>query len=752
MKTSVRFLFFLFSVVSQIILLLVLPATAQVQTAATLAGTITDPRGASIAGAQINVEQIPSAGQPVRAVSAGDGRFSLTLAPGRYRATISRDSFAQIVQEITIGPGETREWNIRMTLEPLSSKVVVTAETLPLDADSSPAPVTILTREQIEQRVATSLPDLLATQPGFSLGRTGPEGGEASLFLDGGNSNYTKVLVDGSPVNQPGGLVDFSDVTLDNVEKIEIVHGAESALYGSDAMDGVIQIFTHRGTTRTPEFSAFADGGNFSTGHGGTELSGLLGPFDFSAGVSDMETQGQGPNDAFRNRALSGNFGERFSDTARVSLALRDSVSDAGTPGPTLIEPPNLDQRFGLHKFSANLHAEFATGAHWHHHLTGLESYYRQTDANLLVDFYTPPDSMGNSTCPGPRSPQAVLSAFCDFLFSDFFQYNRAGLTAQSTYLTKAFNITAGYEYEVENGFLSSIGMHARRNNQAGFLDAQWQPISRLTLSAGARAEDNATYGTRVVPRAGASYALRIAQGAFGDTRLRGSYGKGIVEPRFDQTYGLDPCFPGNPNLLPERSWTLHAGVEQKLSSDRVRLTADYFESRFRNIISFQLDPTTFCGTFFNTNLARARGANFSGEARLTRWLSAAANYTYDSTRTLSAPSDSLNLDPNYLVGSPLLRRPKNSGNVTLNASFWGMNWNLNGYFTGQRADYNYPGQVMNPGYARFDLAASYNVSHGVSLYGRIANLADKKYQDVFGYPALGREFRIGVKYTTRHE
>ena len=225
-------------------------------------------------------------------------------------------------QEITIAAGETRELQVRLALEPLSSKVVVTAQALPLDAESSPAPLTILTREQIDQRVATSLPDLLETQPGFSLGRTGPEGGSASLFLDGGNSNYTKVLVDGAPANQPGGLIDFSNFTLDNIDKIEIVHGAESALYGSDAMDGVIQIFTHRGTTRIPEFTAFADGGNFATGHGGAELSGLLGRFDYSAGVSDLETAGQGPNDAFRNRTLSGNFGWRFSDTARVSLAL----------------------------------------------------------------------------------------------------------------------------------------------------------------------------------------------------------------------------------------------------------------------------------------------------------------------------------------------------------------------------------------------------------------------------------------------
>jgi vitamin B12 transporter len=345
--------------------------------------------------------------------------------------------------------------------------------------------------------------------------------------------------------------------------------------------------------------------------------------------------------------------------------------------------------------------------------------------------------------------------------FPTLYQYNRSSFIGQSTYLIKGLGVTAGYEYEVENGFISYVGFHARRNNQAGFLDVRWQPIVRLTLSAGARAEDNANFGTRVVPRAGIAYALHVAQGAFGDTRLHAAYGQGIEEPRFDQSFGTDACFPGNPNLRPEQSRTVHAGVEQKLASDRVRVTIDYFDSRFRNIISFQdVTPSAACvtesapfpasaGTFFNTNLARARGTNLSGEARLTHWLSAGANYTYDSTRTLSAPNS---FDPLYIPGSRLLRRPLNSGNIMMNTAFRRMNWGLSGYFTGRRDDYPVQGLTVNPGYARFDLAGSYNLTHGVSFYGRVANLADKQYQDVLGYPALGREFRIGVKYTTRRE
>jgi len=719
MRFSVRFLFFRYSFVLLALFSLAQFSAAQNQINGRLAGTIADPRGALIAGAQISAASILASGEPIHGVSSSNGAFSLSLPPGRYQVKIVRDSFAPSTQELSIAAGETRELQVRMALEPLSSKVVVTAQTLPLNAESSPAPATILTRQDIDQRAAASLPDLLATQPGFSLGRTGAVGGQTSLFLDGGNSNYTKVLVDGTPLNTPGGLTDFSNFTLDNIDKIEVIHGAESALYGSDAMDGVIQIFTHRGTTRIPEFTAFADGGNFSTGLGGAQLSGLLGRFDYSSGVSDEETNGQGINDSFRDRTLSGNFGWRFSETARASLSLRDNVSAAGTPGPT--SSPTPSDSIALHNFTSALHTEFTTGSHWHHQLNGTEFYFREFNAN---------EAFGNS----------------------LYRYNRSSFAWQSTYLLKGFGFTAGYEYEVENGFTTSINLHARRNNQAGFLDLRWQPVSRLTLNLGAREEANAIYGTRFVPRAGASYALRIAQGDFGDTRLRVSYGKGIVEPRFDQTYGLDSCFPGNPNLYPEQSRTVHAGVEQKLASDRVLLTADYFDSRFQNIISFQSDPVTFCGTFYNTNLASARGANLSGEARVNHWLSASANYTYDSTHTISAPTDPVNLDPNYLPGSRLLRRPVNSGNAMLNATFLGMNWNLSGYFTGVRYDYNYPGQIANPGYARFDLAASYNMPHGVTVYGRIGNLADKQYQEVYGYPALGREFRIGVKYTFRRE
>jgi outer membrane cobalamin receptor len=313
--------------------------------------------------------------------------------------------------------------------------------------------------------------------------------------------------------------------------------------------------------------------------------------------------------------------------------------------------------------------------------------------------------------------------------------------------------VTSGYQYEVENGYPSSLnGLHARRNNQAGFLDARWLPISRVTLSAGMRAEANSNFGTRVVPRAGVVLAVRYGQGFWGDTRARLAYGQGIKEPDMLESFSGDPCFPGNPSLRPERSRTFYIGVDQYFVSDRVRLSASYFTNRFHDLISLTSGPgTSSCqygtGLYFNTDLASARGLALSTEARAARWLTISANYSFDDTRVLKSPNAPFAVEE---PGNHLLRRPVNSGNVFLNASFRRMNVSLAGNFSGKRVDAYFltPNALTHdPGFARFDLAGNYNLGHGVSIYGRMTNLLDKKYQEVFGYPALGRDFRVGMNY-----
>jgi len=687
-----------------------------------LSGRLTDLSGYGVGNVKVTAQLENGANARIwSAISGADGAYLLVPPPGRYHVHFQHPSFIARDFVLDLAAAENRSLDLRLEIQRVSENVVVTANAEPLENSRTAAPVDEITRAQIDQRQSVSLPDLLYTQAGISIARTGPVGGLATIFLDGGNSSYTKVFVDGVPVNDPGGFISFSNLTLDNVDKVEVVHGAESALYGSDAMSGVIQLFTHQGTTRTPSFDLFAEGGGFSSARGGAQVSGLLGAFDYSASGSYFQTDGQGQNDAFLNRSFSGNFGYKFSESNRVRLTIRSNSSFAGTPGPTLqgsgsATPAASD---ALHILVTGLNWDFHTGSHWEHQLMATET--------RILDVSADP----------PFSP------FVD-------QLNRAGFQEQSTFYYRQGLVAAGYSNEVENGFPGTL--HAHRDNQAGFLDARYQPHRRLTLNAGVRAEANGSFGTRVVPRAGAVLALRFGKGFWGDTRLRTSYGQGIKEPGLEQSFATDPCDPGNPSLRPERSRTYYVGFDQLVDSDKVRISADYFTNRFHDVISFAFLSTlppgcSFGGTYFNTDLARARGVNFSMESHPFHWLAIRGNYSYDDTRVLKSANPFA--DPALQPGNSLLRRPLNSGALNVNVGWRRMNWNFSGYFTGRRTDSNFvtPTQFENPGYARFDLATSYNFGRGISFTGRVANLFDKQYQDAIGFPALGRDFRLGMDY-----
>jgi vitamin B12 transporter len=733
-----------------------------------LTGTLLDSSGAGVGGVQV-VAQLANDPQAHlwKATSSTDGAYSLTLPPGRYRVIFQRRPFVARVFDLDLTRANSpRTLDLRLDLERLSSSVVVTAQAQPLPIQQTTAPVDVMTREDIAARLAVTLPDILLSSPGVAIGRTGPEGGSASIFLNGGGSAYTKVLVDGTPVNEPGNAVDFANFTLDNVDKIEVVRGAESAVYGSDAVSGVIQVFTHRGMTRIPEFAVFAEGGNFDTGRGGAQLSGLIGKFDYSGAASYFSTNGPQDINAFINRTLSGNFGYRLGEDNQLRLSLRNNTSNGQTPGQVLLEPASPDSHTDYQFFSSNARWDFAAGRHWHHQLMGAESYNRQFTADPIQSFFI---QGTQSFCPqSPASPHAVPTAqFCDFTDpGSRYQYNRASLNAQSSYLLENFSATAGYQYEIENASIPSLAEgHVRRNNQAGFLDFRYAPHARASLDFGLRAEANGYFGTRVVPRAGASLALLQGRGFWGETRLRAFYGQGIKEPRFDQIF--DDAFGdiGNPNLKPESSKTWTVGIDQKLDNDRIRLTGEYFSTRFYNMISFAFclplpspDTGNSCGVtvppgtpasfgyFFNTDRARARGTNITAQARVNRWLMVKGNYTYDDSLILVAAEP---FDPTQLPGNRLARRPVNSGSLTAQSSWRHLGVSFSGYFSGQRtdSDFLFLGLTRTPGYARFDLATTYQLGHGVSTYLRAANLFDKSYQDALGYPALGREVRVGMAY-----
>jgi outer membrane cobalamin receptor len=689
-----------------------------------VSGVITDPSGAAISGAMVSAMPIspvpPASSVPAFQTKSGtDGRYKLTLPAGAYRIRVISAAFDPARRDLLLTAGQAVEWNPRLALAVLSSSVVVTASAEPTQTEYTTSPVDIVTQQDIDQRQEIWLGDMLATTPGAAFTRLGALGGITSFFLDGGDSDFTKILIDGTPVNQPGGAFDFSNLTTDEVGKVEIVHGASSALFGSDALTGVIQIFSPRGNTRIPELEVTADGGNLSTGDGSARLSGLLGAFDYSNAASYFQSNGQGPNDSFRDTTLAGNYGWRFSDVDSVRLSVRSISSFAGQPGQTLLEPPYLGQSADQRDFFGNLSWDFSLGDHWQQHFAGTEAYIRQTFAEP----------------PGPNV---------------FDQYNVAGFEEQTSYLYRQSAISLGYQYEVENGVPN--GPHVRRNNQGGYIDLRNQFGPRLTVTAGVRAEDNSSFGTRVVPRVGASYALRQGSDFWGATRLLTSYGLGIKEPNFTQSFEADPCFPGNPDLQPERSTTFNAGVDQALVSDHVHVSVNYFHNDFHDIVSFAGGPpTTSCpygtGTFFNTDSARAYGVNSAIETRITHWLSVRGQYSYDDSRVLKAPNAT---DPTLTPGNRLFLRPLNSAVLIVNAAFRRMNWNLSGYYVGRETDSDFLGlgYTYNPGYVLWNMAASIPIRRNLSAIGRVENIFDRHYSYAVGYPGLGTNFRAGVKYT----
>src|SRR5437899_8660441 len=315
-KTLLRTAFLLFAVS-------VLSFSLQAQsnsTDARLSGHVTDASGYTIANVRITAQPENAASPTASASTAADGAFSLILPPGRYRIRFERAAFVPREFSLSLAASDSRTLDIKLEIAQVSENVVVTANSQPLEISQTPAPVDVLTPDEIRQRQLVSLADALGTPPGRAIARTGREGGLTTFFLDGGNSNFTKFFVDGTPLNEPGGFLNLSNQTFDNIDKLEVVHGPESALYGTDAVSGVVQLLSHRRDTRIPVLQLFPEGDSYSSARGGALVAGLLGAFDYSLAGSYFQTDGQGSNDAFRNRSFSGPLGYSFINSTHLRL------------------------------------------------------------------------------------------------------------------------------------------------------------------------------------------------------------------------------------------------------------------------------------------------------------------------------------------------------------------------------------------------------------------------------------------------
>jgi vitamin B12 transporter len=698
---------------------------------------IVDPQGAVVPGAQVVLLRDGSGAPVAVQTSSGSGAVSFRgVAAGKYTVKVLAAGFG--VRDESVEVPKSEQLDIHLSLVSPVETVTVTSAGVPVPAEDSGAQVSALDASQLEGMQSIAAADALRFLPGAVVSTFGRRGGLSSLSVRGGESRYNKVIVDGVPVNDPGGYFDFGVESLAGADRIEVARGAQSTLYGSEAMTSVVQIFTHEGTTHVPEINFGADGGTFATARGYASMAGARGPFDYDVFGAQTNTNGQGINDVYSSSSEGANLGLALSQRVQLRLRTRHANSFSGVPGEWFSNstppiPPDSEQRARTNTFLAS--TDLSIGfARWHHDLHGYEYHLNRRNVDSFAD-------------PGRET--------VDFQFDSRSNINRAGFRYQGEYWARTWaRSTFGYEYEDENGFIgdpsfSAIPHGLRRNH--GVYGQQILTLGRLGLVVGARFVHNETLArgtaqpvddtySKVVPRAAANYLLWRGGDVLSGTRLRFAYATGIQAPALDQI--IPTAFTrGNSDLKAEENRSFEAGVQQGFVNGKYSLSLNFFENDFRRQIEFCcFDPATGLSQYVNLNRSLARGAEFEAHARWTRRLSLDGAYTNLSTKILDS-------------GGPLFRRPRHSGNLLLNyaATKWG--GNLGGSFVGRRTDSDFfalpPNQSINhaPGYARVDFGGWYRIHSRVTAYVNVENALNRHYEEVVGYPALRANFRAGLRF-----
>jgi vitamin B12 transporter len=702
---------------------------------------VLDPQSAAVTGARVVLLQDKKAAAVQTTSAEGLATFS-GISDGSYRVDVLAAGFARQVVPAKLPHDGPLEIKLRLAATPQT--VEVTAARTPVPSDETGSAVTGLDAGALEAMQPVEEADAVRFLPGAVVNNAGRRGGLASLFVRGGDSRYNEVLIDGVVVNDPGGTFDFGVVPMAAVDRLEFMRGANSTLYGSDAMTSVVQMWSANGTTRTPELRFGADGGTFQTAHGYASLAGARGRFDYNLFGDQFNTNGQGINDQYSNSAEGANVGVAITSKSYFRFRTRHYNSRSGVQsfwnfnGQPLLAPDS-DQRARQNNFLASAELGFVTGSRWQHHLSGFEYHHHDTVLDTFAD-------------PGRVSPSFGP---IDFPFSDFTNVNRAGLEYQGEYWERSWaRTTFGYRFEDENGFVGDLTLlplgHGLRLNHAVY-GQQILNWNRASVIAGLRFEHNGSFGNKAVPRVAATYLVLRGGEVFSGTRLRFAYGTGIKEPRFEESFGVGGfgIIP-NPNLRAEENRSLEGGLQQSLFGDRLSLQATYFNNLFRNQIEFNFLGTV--GQYVNVNESLAHGAELELHGRLLRHLSLDGGYTYTSTEILRAPLCGLiPCNPLLSPGAPLLRRPKHSGTLLLTylRTRWGAD--LAGSFVGPRPDSDFEGLIPPvthaAGYALVNAGTWYAINKRVTAYINLENILNRRYEEAAGYPALKANFRAGMRF-----
>jgi outer membrane cobalamin receptor len=716
-------------------------AAAGPEPSGSLGGVVRTSDGLPLPGVAVLVK---GAANERRVTTGPDGSFRADLAPGSYTLRVDAPGLTLgEPQAVSVGAGETRQ-DLVLSPAPVRERVVVSATRGEATLSSLGVSVDVLDRERIDDRAAPSLMPLLQDVPGVATARAGQTGQQGSVFVRGGESRFARVLIDGVAVNQPGGAYDFGSALPFELERVEVVRGAASSLYGGDALAGVVSLETRRARAgERPSLRAEGEGGTFDWQRYLGATSGAHGDLDWNAGVQRLTTDNEAPNSRFEDTAAALSAGARLDPRTDLRLVARYETSSVGTPGPTAYGRPDLDASFDrddlvlsalLHRNGPTFSQQLGVG----YALTDQLSKNPDDSGCFVPEWEGVTGSYPNCDFPSPEGFQNQTDRLVGSYQADF--------TAGSRHL-----LTAGGELEHETGELGNRSeelLQPSRTSYGVYLQDRLLLGRRAYLTIGGRVERNGSYGTHVVPRA--ALAVRVRDGADATT-LRASAGMGVKEPSFLESYGESFFAKGNPDLDPERSNTFDVGVEQRAFASRLRASATYFHHDYHDQIAYTIvDFETFEGSYVNLAHTRAQGLELALEARPLPELSLLGQYTYMDGEILDSPSD---FDPVYAEGRALLRRPKNQASFSAQLTQPRWSGGLTLVYVGERADSDFVGlgfasdpSYRNPSYTRLDARLRVRIVAALEAFVVADNLFDAEYQEALGYPALGRSLRGGLR------
>ena len=735
------------------LVLFFIPFGGRAANTAAIEGTVYDPGGHPIPNVHVNLLRALVPLDEHQTSATGEYRFE-GLGKGTYRLVANAPGFSALTEDVEVHGGQACKVDLHLALSAVQQQVVVSAS---LDGALAPqlgSSVTTISEEEISDRGAQNVTDVLRGVPGIALDDTGRLGGATGLFARGGDSNYNLVMVDGIQLNQFGGDFDFSPLPADGVDHVEVTRGPESALFGSNAVTSVVNIVPKRGEGK-PHFDFQAEGGNFTTRRFVTGGSGLTRDLSWAYDLSRLDSGGTVPNDQYRNQSALLSLGYRRSERRQFDFDFFGNANDAGAPGPYGSDP---DQLF-----------------------PGIDTYSRDKQ-NLMGYRGSYSEQFSSRFRQVVNGTLATNDYYYRSIYGDSIENNLRGVfnTRSEVAVSNKDFLVAGFEYNREQykdtyvADLNGVPFLLPRTSLAYFVENRWSPSSRLFVTAGVRLDDLRThslpsgdYGARpfipasdivkVNPRVSAAYMARGSDSGswLGLTRLHSSFGTGIRAPD-----GFELASTDNPHLQPEKSISFDGGVEQRFLSSRAALDLTYFYNKFDDQIVTLGGSLTNLSTYVSDNLgnSRAQGLETSFRFHPTPSVQVSAEYTLLGTAILALDGSSLVQAP-FHVGQELIRRPKNSGSFDTSWRHGRLMLNANAYLRGQTLDLEPNDGVYacemglqclfaDNGYAVLNGGFSFRVRRGFEVYGRLNNMLDRKYEEVFGYPALPLTFLAGVKFT----